>query len=151
MSYINKLKRRLCKDECKLDHAKKRYCLLRLTVGSNIYKEVNQAVHDIISIRATSKAWTTLNLFSPDGLTAKDVMPPEMKYVYFESKLVSAFFELSLKTSTFQPQQVDKYQWIELLNEAKQNLIAFRKIEKEAKEKGGGKFMCMSGMCALRK
>ena len=92
-----------------------------------------------------------MNLYSSQGQQIRHLIPKEMEYIYFNSDIVNAFLDLSINTPTFYPQQVSKYPWIELLKEAKDNLTVFRKIEEEAKERGGGRFTCMGGMCSIAK
>ena len=149
---INRLKKYLCSEKCHLDNVLKRHCLLKLIVGCDRYREINQTVREIKSIRATNNTWLTLNLHNTDGLTVKDIMPKEMNYIYFQSKLVHAFNKISQKKSTFQSQQVREYAWIDLLNEAKQNLTAFRMTEEKARNKGlKTKKCCMFQWCLFTK
>eukprot|EP00957_Ditylum_brightwellii_P070757 5377578-Ditylum_brightwellii.AAC.1 len=133
--------------------------LLRKKVGDTVYKEIMNIVKEITEIRETSNIWTAViqkKVVTNDGssscYTASELIPPGLRGIYFGSRLVVATAHLVAKTSSLEPERVDKLDWEKMLEEARENVASFRKFEADTKASiGEGIRPCTSfGCCFAR-
>lgn len=146
----------LGRNKCFVDERRE---MLRKKVGDELYHEVFDLVEEIKAIRKTNSTWTTAmpsSCSQGDRIQhekqASDSMPPTLTAIYFRTRLVEAEAALMAKTLSLQPERVDGVRWEELVKEARENVTAFRKMEKEAKLSGKGKFGCSKedGTCCFK-
>mmetsp|Transcript_34982 Transcript_34982/g.52848 ORF Transcript_34982/g.52848 Transcript_34982/m.52848 type:complete len:132 (-) Transcript_34982:247-642(-) len=124
-----------------------------------MYKEIMNLAKEIAEIRETNDIWTAViqkKIVMNDGPcschTTSELMPPALRGVYFGSRLVVAISNLVAKTSSLEPERVDKLDWEKMLEEARKNVASFRKFKADTKASaGGGSRSCTSfGCCFAR-
>jgi len=131
--------------------------LLRKKVGDNMYKEIINLVNEITKIRETNDLWTAViqkkvvtNGESSSSHSAFALMPSELRGIYFGPRLVVATKHLFAKTSSLERERVEKPDWEEMLQEARDNVAIFRKFEAEINIGRGERIdYCTSFGCCL--
>ena len=121
------------------------FLLLRLKVGINKYKEIISTVGKIKEIRRTSKTWISLDFYSTEGLSLKQLMPRPLHDIYFKNDLLDAFSILSKSNMSNLEEIITTTQWITHLESAKRDLLEYEiMVAKQQRNKCRG--LCMYGV-----
>lgn len=126
------------------NYAFERRLLLCKQIGYKNFYELEQLVTKIEAKRRTNTAWMCAAYFChhrrEDNLhqderkkqiLAKDMLPPPMSELYFNTILPNAWARLNAKTSSLEPDRVMKYNWEYLFLDAMSVLETFESFEQK--------------------
>ena len=102
-------------------------------LGAQKLEEMQNIINEVHAIRSTNTSWAGILCASfskgqentPDDIKK---IPKEVVVIYFCTYLIEAYAHVSLTTVPLDPGCVRMYDWNVLISQAKENIVAFRKI-----------------------
>ena len=112
---------------------------LKISLGDIKYYEIVKLVKEIDEIRRTSMAWVMI-LKDERSKSSKNTSAPQipsaLNKIYFQTRLVDAFKNISY---------YEKFDWEDMVVEARKNIDHFRRLEEECT-----KSVSINGACKMK-